>query len=41
MFGSGYVLVTSVGRMVVKTMFACFNFDLYQLHALNRAEVVY
>jgi len=39
-FGAGHVLVTTVGRVAVKMMFACFGFDLYQLHALRRAEVV-
>jgi hypothetical protein len=29
-----------VARGAVKMMFACFSFDLYQLHALRRAEVV-
>jgi IS5 family transposase len=39
-FGSGHMLVTTVARVAVKMMFACFSFDLYQLHALRRAEVV-
>jgi len=36
-FGSGHVLVA---RVAVKMMFACFSFDLYQLHALRRVKVV-
>ena len=39
-FGSGHVLVTTVGRVAVKMLFVCFGYDLYQLHALRRAEVI-
>ena len=34
-FGGMWVI-----RVAVKMMFACFSFDLYQLDALRRAEVV-
>jgi hypothetical protein len=39
-FGSGHVLVTTVGRVAVKMLLVCFGYDLYQLRALRRAEVV-
>lgn len=37
-FGSSHVLVTTVARVAVKMMFACFSFNMYQLHALRRVE---
>jgi len=37
---NGHELVTTVSRVAVKMMFACFSFDLYQLHALRRVKVV-
>jgi IS5 family transposase len=39
-FGSGHMLVTTVARVAVKMMFACFSFNLYQLHALKRVEAI-
>jgi IS5 family transposase len=34
MFGSGHVLVTTVKRVHVKMVFACFCFNLVQLGTL-------
>jgi IS5 family transposase len=35
MFGSGHVLVTTVERVHVKMVFACFCYNLVQLKALG------
>ncbi len=34
-FKSGHVMVTTVGRVYVKMMFASFGFNLYQLRTLK------
>ncbi len=39
-FKSGHVKVTTVGRVCVKMLFACFGFNLYQLRTLKMQGVV-